>query len=185
MRAFTPKEIDTITTFLRDSKKLHAKRDYALMRLAVDTMLRSVDLLQLTHGDVLHDDEVRDTITIQQQKTGSLVTCALTDPAKEAVRIYLAPLAPTVREDDSRLLFKLTTRRYQMLVDEWCKMLRLDKRLYSTHSFRRTKASQVYAETKNLAICKLLLGHSNITHTQDYLGVEKEDALEVARKIVL
>ncbi len=184
MRAFTPKQIDTLATFLRESNKMHAKRDYALMRLAVDTLLRSVDLLRLTHGHVLHNDEVREQIDIQQRKTGAIVRCVLTEPARDALRDYLAPLAPHVRANPERLVFMMTTRRYQMLVDEWCGMLRLDKKLYSTHSFRRTKARQVYAETKNLAICKRLLGHTSIAHTQEYLGVEIEDALDVARKII-
>jgi integrase len=180
MRPFTPQQIDDLATFLRHSDKTHAKRDYALMRMAVDTMLRSVDLLRLTHGHVLHSGEVRDEITIQQKKTGNLVTCALTAPAKEALGAYLAD----IDHDDDQLVFGITTRRYQMLVDDWCALLRLDKRLYSTHSFRRTKARQVYSETKNLAVCKKLLGHTSIAHTQEYLGVETEEALDAARRIV-
>ena len=45
---------------------------------------------------------------------------------------------------------------------------------------RRTKASLIYQRTKNLRAVQLLLGHSKLEGKVRYLGIEVEDALEMA-----
>lgn len=44
----------------------------------------------------------------------------------------------------------------------------------------RTKASLIYRRTGNLRAVKLLLGHTKIASTVRYLGIEVDDALEMA-----
>jgi site-specific recombinase XerD len=53
---------------------------------------------------------------------------------------------------------------------------------YSTHSIRRAKASLIYRGTKNLRAVQLLLGHSKLESTVRYLGIEVDDALEMAEQ---
>ena len=48
---------------------------------------------------------------------------------------------------------------------------------------RRTKASIIYRQTKNLRAVQLLLGHSKLDNTVRYLGIEVDDALELAEAI--
>ena len=45
---------------------------------------------------------------------------------------------------------------------------------------RRTKASLIYRRTKNLRAVQLLLGHRKLESTVRYLGIEVDDALEIA-----
>ncbi len=53
---------------------------------------------------------------------------------------------------------------------------------YGTHSIRRTKASLNYRQTKNLPAVQILLGHTKLESTVRYLGIEVDDALEVAEQ---
>ena len=59
-------------------------------------------------------------------------------------------------------------------------MIDLDPSAYGTHSIRRTKASLIYKRTKKLRAVQLLLGHTKLESTVRYLGVEVDDALEMA-----
>jgi integrase len=58
----------------------------------------------------------------------------------------------------------------------------LDGSAYGTHTMRRTKASLVYRRTKNLRAVQLLLGHTKLESTVRYLGIEVDDALEMAEQ---
>ena len=59
----------------------------------------------------------------------------------------------------------------------------LDPLRYATHSLRRTKATLIYRRTGNLRAVQLLLGHTKIESTVRYLGVEIDDALDIAEKV--
>src|SRR3546814_16906560 len=74
----------------------------------------------------------------------------------------------------------LSTRQYARLVDEWVSAIGLRREEYGTHSLRRTKASIIYKATGNLRAVQILLGHTKIENTVRYLGVDVEDALELA-----
>ena len=56
---------------------------------------------------------------------------------------------------------------------------------YGTHSMRRTKAAQIYRKTGNLRAVQLLLGHTKLESTDRYLGIEVDDALNIAEQIEL
>lgn len=47
---------------------------------------------------------------------------------------------------------------------------------------RRIKATLIYRRTKNLRAVQLLLGHTKIESTVRYLGIEVEDAHEMAEQ---
>jgi integrase len=47
---------------------------------------------------------------------------------------------------------------------------------------RRTKASLIYRRTKNLRAVQLPLGHARVESTVRYLGIEVDDALEMAEQ---
>jgi integrase len=57
-----------------------------------------------------------------------------------------------------------------------------DRRQYGPDSIRRTKASLIYRRTKNLRAVQLLLGHTKLESTVRYLGIEVDDALEMAEQ---
>jgi site-specific recombinase XerC len=50
---------------------------------------------------------------------------------------------------------------------------------------RRTTAAQIYRKTSNLRAVQLLLGHTKLESTVRYLGIEVDDALNIAEQIEL
>jgi integrase len=76
----------------------------------------------------------------------------------------------------------LSTRQYARLVESWVAAIGLDPAAYGTHSMRRTKAALIYRRTKNLRAVQLLLGHTRLESTVRYLGIEVDDALEIAEQ---
>jgi site-specific recombinase XerC len=50
-------------------------------------------------------------------------------------------------------------------------------------SDQKTKATLIYRKTKNLRAVQLLLGHRRIESTVRYLGIDVDDALEMAERI--
>jgi site-specific recombinase XerC len=58
----------------------------------------------------------------------------------------------------------------------------LDPTMYGTHSLRRSKVSLIYRRTNNLKAGQLLLGHMKLESTIRFLGIEIDDALEMAEQ---
>lgn len=56
----------------------------------------------------------------------------------------------------------LGTRQYARILEGWVEELGLDPAEYRTHSMRRTKATLIYRQTKNLRAVQPLLGHSGV-----------------------
>ena len=83
------------------------------------------------------------------------------------------------RIDDSP---HLSTRQYARIVNAWLEEIGLDSANYGTHTMRRTKVSLIYKRTKNLRAIQLLLGHTKLDSTVSYLGIEVDDALELAEQ---
>jgi len=76
----------------------------------------------------------------------------------------------------------ITMRQYARIVDGWVMDIGLDNSAYGTHSLRRTKPTLIYKKTQNLRAVQLLLGHTKLESTVRYLGIEVDDALEIAEQ---
>ncbi len=77
----------------------------------------------------------------------------------------------------------ISTRQYARIVHRWVSEIGLDTTNYGTHTMRRTKVSITYRRTKNLRAVQLLLGHTKLESTVRYLGIEVDDALEIAEQV--
>jgi len=73
--------------------------------------------------------------------------------------------------------------KYARILDTWVQKVGLDPCAYGTHSIRRTKATLIYRKTRNLRAVQLLLGHTKLESTVRYLGIEVDDAIEIAEQI--
>ncbi len=110
----------------------------------------------------------------------------ITEPTRAAVAAWIKKSA--LNSEDflfpSRIQQSphLSTRQYARIVDSWVQLLGLDTTSYGTHTLRRTKPTLIYRRTKNLRAVQLLLGHSKLESTVRYLGIEVDDALEMAEQ---
>ena len=161
-------------------------RDLALFDLAIDSKLRACDLVKLRVRDIAHGDHVSARATILQQKTHRPVQFEITEQTREAITAWISRAG---RVPDSHLFPSrihgsphLSTRQYTRIVDDWIAGIGLDVAAYGTHTMRRTKVSLIYRRTKNLRAVQLLLGHSKLESTVRYLGIEVDDALEIAEQ---
>jgi integrase len=164
----------------------HHARELALFDLGIDSKLRACDLVKLRVRDVCHGDRVAGRATVLQQKTQRPVQFEISPTTRDAVDAWIRKAG--LKSDDylfpSRVRRSphLGTRQYARILDGWVTSVGLDPAGYGTHSMRRTKASLIYRRTKNLRAVQLLLGHSKLESTVRYLGIEVDDALELAEQ---
>ncbi len=178
-----PSQVWAIRTRLQMENR---KRDLALFNLAIDSKLRGCDVVAIRVEDVAPSGYALDRATIRQKKTGRPVRFELTDQTRSAIDDYLR----LTGRKPGQVLFcgrhpsrGLTTRQYARLVNDWVASIGLDPLQFGTHSLRRTKAVLIYRQTGNLRAVQLLLGHSKIESTVRYLGIEIDDAIEIAVKV--
>jgi integrase len=162
-------------------------RDLALFNLAIDSKLRGCDLVKLRIRDISTGNSISKRAMVMQQKTHQPVQFEITEQTRNSIKGWLNQT--NLKVDD--YLFPnrcqssthITTRQYARLVKNWVAMIGLDPSIYGTHSMRRTKATLIYKQTKNLRAVQILLGHTKLESTVRYLGVEVDDALEMSENI--
>lgn len=162
------------------------RRELALFNLALDSKLRACDLVNLRVRDVCHGVAIAARAIVMQQKTQRPVQFEITQASREALAAWIAHSGLT---QDAYLFSSrihrsghLSTRQYARIVCSWVRDIGLDPADYGTHSMRRTKPTLIYRRTKNLRAVQLLLGHTKLESTVRYLGIEVDDALELAEQ---
>jgi integrase len=177
------KEIWSIRIQLQLAKK---KREIALFNLAIDSKLRACDLVNLKVHDISRDGQISQRAMILQKKTKQSVQFEITHQTRKSLSEWIdhANLGNHDYLFSSRLKESphLSTRQYARIVKSWVYDIGLEPSLYGTHSMRRTKASLIYKRTKNLRAIQLLLGHTKLESTVRYLGIEVDDALDMAEQ---
>jgi integrase len=177
------KEIWAIRVRLELSQRT---RDLALFNLAIDSKLRACDLVKLKVRDISHGDRVTSRAIVMQKKTGRPVQFEITEQTRKSITEWIK--ASELKSDHflfpSRIhdSLHLSTRQYARIVNDWVEEIGLDPTSYGTHTMRRTKPTLIYRRTKNLRAVQLLLGHTKLESTVRYLGIEVDDALEMAEQ---
>lgn len=161
-------------------------RGLALFNLAIDSKLRSCDLVNLRVKDISNGGAIMSRAMVMQKKTKQPVQFEITERTRDSLRDYL-DAEPHAYDDyifKSRIKSSphLSTRQYARIIKSWVTMAGLEPGEYGTHSMRRTKATLIYRRTKNLRAVQLLLGHTKLESTVRYLGIEVDDALELSEK---
>ena len=188
-----PLEWDQVQAIKTALVELGSSRDRALFALAIDSSLRGHDLLQLRRRDVCGPDGILEQIRVRPSKTkestGKIVVFEPLAYTRQLLRELIEDediawdgflFVRTQKVASNRTA--LSERAYQNLVKKWVSYIGLHPERYGTHSLRRTRPAYIYRNTGNLRVCQVILGHSSITNTQEYLGIEENEALEISRK---
>ena len=157
-----------------------------MFNLAIDSKLRACDLVKLRVNDVYRGDRVSPRAIVMQQKTQRPVQFEITEATRDAVATWINKsglqtgdfLFPSRIHESPHL----STRQYARIVGSWVRQIGLDPSAYGTHTMRRTKPTLIYRRTRNLRAVQLLLGHTKLESTVRYLGIEVDDALEMAEQ---
>ena len=70
-----------------------SKRDLAMFNLAIDSTLRSCDVVAVTVDDIAPNGYAVDRATVRQRKTGRPVRFELTEQTRQAIDDYLRVLS--------------------------------------------------------------------------------------------
>lgn len=169
--------------------RLELENDFmqlALLNLGIDSKLRACDLLTLRVCDISSHGMVHTRVQLTQRKTGIDVQFEITPKTQQSVSLWIhkASLVPGsyLFPSNRRAEQPISYSHYRKIIKRWASKLGLDANLYGTHSMRRTKATLVYARTKNIRAVQLLLGHTKVDNTIRYLGIEIEDAIKISEE---
>jgi integrase len=178
------KEIWAIRVRLQLAQHIRA---LALFNLAIDSKLRGYDLVRLHVADVSLGTRILARAIVMQQKTHRPVQFEITEQTRTSISAWVEKAHLMSRDYlfPSRVTKSghITTRQYARTVASWVESIGLNRSAYGTHTMRRTKVTLIYRQTKNLRAVQLLLGHTKLESTVRYLGIEVDDALDIAEKI--
>ncbi len=191
-KPFTPRQIEMLKQFLENAGKT---KELALFSFGIDSMLRSSDLLKIKVEDVLdHKGKAKQAIQVKQKKTGQshqvrigkITGKAIEDLIKKEKKWeedYLF-VADDVRFDFGLRKTAMTRGHYALLIKEWCRLLQLNPKDYSTHSVRRSRAAILYKATNNIEAVRQLLGHKSVSSTSAYLNLGQNEAFDIYEKFL-
>ena len=122
------KEIWSIRIHLQIANRI---RDLALFNMAIDSKLRSCDLVKLRVKDVAHGGSIAKRAMVMQQKTQQPVQFEITEQTREAVADWIAYARLTGEDYLFKSRFKssphISTRQYARIVESWVSALTLTK----------------------------------------------------------
>ncbi len=163
-----PKDIWAIRIQLQNA---HQDRDLAMFNLAIDSMLRGCDLVNLRVRDITHGNQILARAMAVQRKTQRPVQFELTEPTRAAVTDWIekAKLKPEECLFPSRLSNSshVSTRQYARIVHQWVAAIGLDSTVYGTHTMRRTKATLIYSAAPRMIIEYRLIVSHELEHRLD------------------
>ena len=165
------------------------KRDYAMMLLAAQTGLRSVDIACLKRGDICwRSNEIR----IVQQKTGKAVSLPLEPESGNAIAEYLLHYRP---DSDLPFVFLSACRPFRPLdsrsvsanVSKYMRRAGVDTASIprrGSHSFRRAFGTRLLESEIPLDTLRQLLGTSQMNSVRPYLSVSEQGLKSCALGLV-
>jgi len=153
-------------------------RDYAMMTLAAQTGLRSIDITHLRRGEI---DWRRNEISIVQSKTGKALRLPLEPESGNAVADYLLHYRP---DSDLPFVFLCSDKPLRPLaastfsdrVFVYKRIAKIDPTIpwRRAHGFRRAFGTRLLETETPIDLLIQLLGHSHMDSARPYLSASEQ-----------
>jgi integrase len=184
MKPLTSEQLNLISGILQANEDW---RGLAIFRLGIDSLLRASDLVRLHVKDVIDDKGgIVEETEIELKKTGGRSPIHITGKTAKILEEWLR-IRGGVK---SNWLFPggkpgthITEVRCRQLLKGWVGAIGLNPKKYAMHSLRRTRAAIIYKKTGNLKAVSQLLGHKDTKETEKYIGIGKQEAIDIAREV--
>lgn len=183
---FSPSEIENVLNMI-NRQTVSGNRDYAIMTLAAQTGLRSIDIVNLKRENI---DWWHDEIRIVQNKTGVAIALPLEPAGGNAIAEYMLNYRPV---SDLPYIFLTKNMPYRQLnagtirsqLRNYLKKANLcaegeDKPQYGFHSFRRSFGTKLLNAGIPLEMLQQLLGHVHLDSAKPYLAIDEVGLKECA-----
>ncbi|MED3789992.1 tyrosine-type recombinase/integrase [Peribacillus frigoritolerans] len=178
------KDLKKLVTYLKATNL----RNYAIVVVGMNVLLRAGDLLELKWIDVIEDEMTfKRKIWITEEKTSKQREIRFNDDSIGALTLYRQSLNRfnvndyifTSRKVNKNGEKKLDVKALHKIIKDTCRELNI-KGHFGTHTLRKTGAYHIY--TNNIAtnptiITKLqkILNHSSQATTLRYIGIEAQE----------
>lgn len=165
-------------------------RNYAMICLGVNSILRISDLLHLRWGDVydFSQESFRQHIVVREQKTGKWTRIALNKSAVLALNRYKESLdflqVGSFLFPGKEKNTPLSRSQAYRIIRHASENLHLDKNI-SCHSLRKTFGYHAWKNGVSPVVLMDIYNHSSYHITKRYLGLEQEDRDSVFLQINL
>jgi site-specific recombinase XerD len=188
-QGFTNDEIRNLLAAV-DRNTAIGKRDYAIMTLAAQTGLRSVDIVGLKRSDI---DWRRNEINVFQSKTGKPLRLALEAESGNAIAEYLLSARqdydiPNVFLCAENPLRPMRSQGMRGIITKYMAIagINTSERLrYGFHSFRRAFGTRLLESGTSIHLLSQLLGHTDINSAKPYMSASEQGLKECGLSLVL
>jgi len=189
----------TIIPVLSDSERVELKRvlrsddisfrDKAIIGLALQTGLRSVDIVRMKLSDI---DWINDTVSVTQSKTGRPLMLPLTAGVGNSLSSYLLRERPS---SDSPHVFLRSQAPFRALSDHAACYgvvrrcfaragIRVGEERKGLHLLRHSAASRMLSQGVPVTTISSMLGHANKNSTDVYLATDERRMRECGLPLI-
>lgn len=166
---------DEAVTLLSNIQSDFYERDYCILTLFLNCGMRLAELVTIDMGD-FRDDTIR---IVGKGNKERLVY--LNDACLDALQRYKKVRAslPNLADRDALFVSKrtgkrLSARRIEQIVARCLQSAGLSGRGFSPHKLRHTAATLMYQGGVDMLALKEILGHENVSTTQIYTHINRE-----------
>ena len=150
-----------------------------MLFLQLNTGLRISDIILLKYRDIMFGK-----LEIKEKKTGKAQMTRINMEVVEYLfnnKLYEGEYMFW----DEKCNPKSIIRKVEWQIQKACDMENINSEFISTHSFRKTFATDAYNRTKDIVVVQELLNHSSVAVTQRYIRINKEKVDETREKTSL